>query len=268
VATKEHRRSARGLIEQLEARVHSGPPILTAEIASATEFLRQCSFSPASDYFNRLVEVKNRLAGRATQPAPRVAAKRNYGGKAADRWVQVLSVFDHVILSTCFEGELNTKRGRIKISHRFNYEGRIDFVELKFLRPLMPCLTGEIRKLVQVKNYQTIRKDWLEAEAFTLAVLPQELLLLFADVFRCAKSETLAWLINIGHGMVVDTLADLGPWNSRRATSEAAEASAQLCLSELKHDEVAMPILRKAAALQSAVELNDDKTAVVRYHRI
>ena len=36
-------------------------------------------------------------------------------------------------------------------------EGRIDFVELKFLRSLHPLLTGEIRKLVTVKGYQSIR---------------------------------------------------------------------------------------------------------------
>ena len=268
VATKENKRSARGLIEELEARVHNGPPILTAEIASANDFLRQCSFSPDSDYFSRLMSIENRLAGRAAAPAPRVSSKRNYGGKAGDRWVQVQSVHDHVIFSTCFEGELNCKRGRIKLSHRFNGEGRIDFVELKFLRSLMPCLSGEIRKLILIKDYQTIRKGWLEGEAFVLSVLPQELLFLFEDLFRCEKNEVFAWLINIGHGMVADMFADFGAWNSKSIASETAETSAQLCVSELKHDDVAMPVLRKASVLQSVVELTNNKSAVVRYHRV
>ena len=267
MATKEHRRFARGLIEGLEARVHGGPPIRTTEITSATEFLRQCSFSPASDYFSRLTEIQNRLAGRTTPPS-RPSEKRNYGGKVAERWLQVQSIHDHLILSTCFEGELNLQRGRVKLSHRFNREGRIDFVELKFLRSLMPCLTGEIRKLVLVKDYQVIRKDWLEAEAFTLNVLPQELLFLFADLFRCIKSDVLAWLINIGHGMVGDLFGDLGARVSGRAASQSAGRPDQLGLSELKADEVALPILEKAAALASAVELSGDKHMVVRYHRI
>lgn len=272
MATKEHRRFARGLIEQLEARIHVGPPILTTELATATEFLRQCSFSPASDYFNRLLEIRNRLAGRRASraPAPRPTTKRNYGGKAAGRWLQVQSIHDHVILSTCFEGELNTQRGRVKISHRFNSEGRIDFVELKFLRSLMPTLNGELRKLVQVKDYQTIRKDWLEAEAFTLGVLPQELVFLFADLFRCARADVLAWLINIGHGMAGDVLGHVKSPGDRREAADDTESSHQLELSELKTDDVALPILKQAAALQSVVEPRDDndKHVVVRYHRV
>lgn len=268
MATKEHKRFARGLIEGLEARLYSGQPILTADLASATEFLERCSFSPASDYFNRLVEIRNRVASHLHRPVRRPSTKRNYGGKAAGRWLQVQSIHDHVILSTCFEGEHNCRRGRVKISHRFNAQGRIDFVELKFLRSLMPCLDGELRKLVQVKDYQTIRKDWLEAEAFTLAVLPQELIFLFADLFRCNRADVLAWLVNIGHRMVADVVNELNGPDTRRGNGESSEVSSQLALGELKTDEVAMPILNHARAFESDVDPQDDKQAVIRYHRV
>ena len=181
--------------------------------------------------------------------------------------MQVQSVYDHVILSTCYAGEFNLKRGRVKISHRFNSEGRIDFVELKFLRSLLDCLTGEVRKLVLIRDYQDIRRDWQEAEAFALRILPQELLFLFADIFRFPKSEVLAWLINIGHGMVGDLLTDLAVGVSRNGTSESDEAQDQLLLPELRSDEVALPILEKAASLESVVESGGDKTVLVRYHR-
>jgi hypothetical protein len=265
VATKEHRRFARGLIEGLESRMHAGPPIHATEVASASDFLRQCSFSPASDYYQRLTEIQTRLAHRPSQPSS-ASGKRNYGGKAGGRWLQVQSIHDHVILSTCYEGEFNLKHGRVKISHRFNCEGRIDFVELKFLRSLMPCLTGEFRKLVLIKDYQSIRKDWHEAEAFTLAVLPHELLFLFADIFRCPKSEVLAWLINVGHRMAGDVCENLNgaDFSGERPASNGAQI--QLRLSELRTDDVARPILEQAAALESAVELSDDKNLVVRYH--
>ena len=267
MATKEHRRFARGLIEALESRVHAGPPVHATEIASAHEFLRQSSFSPTSDYYSRLTGIQDRLTGRSLQPAP-ARGKRNYGGEAAGRWMQVVSVYDHVILSTCYDGEFNLKRGRVKISHRFNSEGRIDFVELKFLRSLLPCLTGEIRKLILIRNYPDLQKDWQEAEAFTLRVLPQELLFLFADIFHYPKGEILGWLINIGHRMGGDLLADLSAGASRRAGLESTVIQDQLCLPELRKDEVAWPILEKAAALESVVEVSDDKTAVVRYHRL
>ena len=141
VATKDHRRYARGLIEQLESRVHVGPPVHATEILSARDYLRQFDFSPASDYFSRLMQIQQRLETRSKEPSL-PAAKRNYGGEAAGHWMQLQCAYDHVILSTCYEGEFNLRQGRIKISHRFNQEGRVDFVELKFLRSLQPVLNG------------------------------------------------------------------------------------------------------------------------------
>ena len=106
--------------------------------------------------------------------------------------MQLQSAYDHVILSTCYEGDFNQQHGRVKISHRFNQEGRLDFVELKFLRSLHACLNGETRKLLTIKNYQDLRREWHSADAFVLPVLPRELVFLFDDIFRCSKSELFA----------------------------------------------------------------------------
>jgi hypothetical protein len=103
MATKDHRQYARGLIEGLESRVHAGPPIRATEIQGAQDYLRQNDFSPASDYFSRLGQIQSRLEPRQKEtslPSP----KRNYGGEAAGCWLQLQSTYDHVILSTCFEG--------------------------------------------------------------------------------------------------------------------------------------------------------------------
>ncbi len=266
MATKEDRQYAKCVIEKLESRVHAGPPVNPAEINSAREFLRQREFSPASDYYGRLVRIQHCLQNRSQRPAP--VGKRNYGGKAGGCWMQIQSAYDHVILSRCHAGEHNSRRGRIKVSHRFNLHGRIDFVELKFLNSLQPCLNGALRKLLTVRDFQGIRKDWSATDAFVLEVLPQELVFLFEDIFRCPKGEVFAWLINTGHGVVDAMLKDLGrtPINGGNNPSDAAND--QLALSELRTDEVALPILQKAAALQSAVdESNDPKNVVVRYVR-
>jgi hypothetical protein len=266
VATKEKKREARGLIEHLESRVHAGPPIHANEIHSAREFLRQCDFSPASDYFSRLGQVQHRLVTRAPQISV-PAGKRNYGGEASGRWMQLQSAYDHVILSTCYEGVFNLKNGRIKISHRFNQQGRIDFVELKFLRSLHSCLNGELRKLITIKAYQAIRKDWHSAEAFVLPVLPQELIFLFEEVFRSPKQELFAWLINIGHGLVQDLLTDLAERPPNGYHHLSPKNPDQLCLTAVRTDPVALPVLESAARLESGVELDGDETAVVRYYR-
>ena len=137
-------------------------------------------------------------SGYSDWTTPLSAGKHNYGGEAAGRWMQLQSAYDHLILSTCYEGCINLQSGRIKISHRFNAAGRVDFVELKFLRSTHACLTGEIRKLLTIKGFQTLRKDWLSAEAFVLPVLPRELVFLFEEIFRTPKHELFAWLVNIG----------------------------------------------------------------------
>ncbi|HEX5220864.1 MAG TPA: hypothetical protein VFZ59_14945 [Verrucomicrobiae bacterium] len=260
--TKEHRRHARGIVEALELRAHEGPSVCPGEIRSAREFLEQHDFSPASDYYSRLTRLQDHLQTRARV---RTGGKRNYGGEAAGCWMQLQSVYDHVILSTCYDGQFNTQRGRVKISHRFNQAGRVDFVELKFLRSLQPCLTGEIRKLVTIRNYQTLQKDWHEAEAFVLRVLPRELVFLLVDFFRYPRHEIVGWLINLGHRTAGDLLADLGAGRVNGHVSGSNGASSQLALSTIHTDDVAMPILEQAGALESTVEVNDPDSVVVRY---
>jgi hypothetical protein len=296
MATKENKRQVRELVEGLERRVHRGPVIQDAEIRSARDFLRQHDFPPASDYFKRLMLLENRLQGRA-HAVLASPAKRNYGGEAGGRQMQVQSIYDHLILSTCYAGEFNTQRGRIKISHRFNREGRMDFVELKYLTSLHPPLNGELRKLLTVKDYPSIRKDWYEAEAFVLEVLPRELIFLYEDIFRCPRAQFFAWLLNVGHGMVEDLLNNLKSWangdslapvfdcpadqapnldwppedRSGNGFEEPSRPSAgcpgQLPLDTLSQDEMARPILEKVTRLESVVEIENPTEVLVRYLR-
>jgi len=263
--TKEHRRHARGLVEALESRAHAGPSIGDTEILSARTFLEQNDFSSTSDYFSRLAKLQERL--RSTPPVVQ-REKRNYGGETSGCWMQLQSIYDHIILSTCYDGEFNTRRGRIKVSHRFNQAGRIDFVELKFLRSLDPTLTGELRKLLTVKSYQTLPKHWHEAEAFVLRVLPQELIFLYEDFFRYPRMGILAWLINIGHRAVAGLVDDLGAGRVNGHVSEYGGNPNQLHLTEVKTDAVALPILEQAAALESTVESNDPESVLIRYARL
>ncbi len=321
MATKESKRQVRKLVEELEQRVHGGPAIRNGEIQSARDFLRQNDFSPSSDYFHRLIHIENRLQGRPMEISRPPQAKRNYGGQGGGYQMQVQSIHDHVILSTCYAGEFNGKRGRVKISHRFNQGGRMDFVELKYLRSLHPPLNGELRKLLILRDYSSLPKDWFEAPASVLRVLPQELIFLFDGLFRCQRAELFAWLLNIGHGIVSDLLQDL---NSRKRdepvssdlpfipennvpvpgwspeawspdvdrsisgngrpqvgcavaeptgiacepqTSRPAGNPDQLPLDALLRDAVALPILEKAAGLESVVEVQNDTEVLVRYLR-
>jgi hypothetical protein len=262
--TKEYKRQARELVETLEGRVHAGPPVGETEIQSARSFLRQHDFSTASEYFNRLGLIQNQLG---TRVATEHREKRNYGGKAAGCWMQAQSVYDHVILSACYEGDFNTRRGRIKISHRFNQAGRIDFVELKFLRSLQPGLDGAIRKLLLVQDHQSRPRDWYEAEAFALRVLPKELVFIFGEVFRSAREEILAWLVNLGHWSAENLLNELQKRPANGFLQNLEGKSNQLGLEAILSDEVAMPILQQAGGLECTVDLDAPESVVIRYYR-
>jgi hypothetical protein len=269
MATKEHRRQAKGLIEALESRMHGGLAIAGNEILLARDFLRQSEFSPSSDYFNRLTQIQHRLGSRLQEPVVQGPAtrmgKRNYGGSANGYWMQLQSAYDHIILSTCYDGKFNSQTGRIKISHRFNREGRIEFVELKFLQSLHPVLNGALRKLLTVKDYQSVRKDWNCTEAFVLEVLPRELVFLFTDIFRCERGDIFAWLINIGPRLLNDLVNELDDLDSVDGDRRASRNPEQLPLGALRDDEVALPIVQKAAMLEATVEVMEPKQVMVRY---
>jgi len=256
---------AKGLTGDLERRVHAGPSIRDGEVARAREFLHRNSFGPASEYYGRLDQIEACLRARVEHQPTGLPAqgKRNYGGEAAGQMMQVQSIYDHVILSMCYAGQFNLARGRVKISHRFNSEGRVDFVELKFLRAMEPLLTGEIRKLLLIKSGQHLRRDWDAAEAFVLPVLPRELVFLHADLFRFARGEVLAWLVNLGHRAAEDLLRHLRALPPVQDQGQGNHG--QLPLGLVLSDSVAPPVLERAAALCSEVEMLTDKLAVVRY---
>lgn len=260
--TKEIKRQARGLVEALEVRVHAGPPVCETEIQSVRDFLQQNEFSRTSDYFLRLGSLKNRVQTHRTTLS---GGKRNYGGEASGCWMQLQSIYDHLILSTCHEGDFNLRHGRVKISHRFNQAGRIDFVELKFLRSLEPCLTGAVRKMVTIRNYSELRQDWLEAEAFALRVLPRELIFLYGDIFRCSRTDVLAWLINIGHRIASDLLASFKAGTVNGSPREIPGHLPQLPLKSVVEDTIAWPILQQAASLESTIEAQIGENYLVRY---
>ena len=84
---------------------------------------------------------------------------------------------------------------------------------------------GSLRKLL-IKGYQSLRKDWLEAEAVALRIMPRESVFLHGEIFKSQKQEMLAWLLNIGHGIVDYLLKDLQSRRVNGSTTAYAASSA------------------------------------------
>ncbi|MCS7091498.1 MAG: hypothetical protein RMN51_05555 [Verrucomicrobiota bacterium] len=260
--TRQARRSAHQRMRELEAAFHAGPSALTlADLDDFEQFLFQQGFAPDSEYFARTALLKARLQERIT---PTQAEKRDYAGYGAGCWMQVQSVFDHCLLSVCYAGEFRTRPGRIKITHRFNRAGRVDFVEAKLLQSLDPQLHGALRKLITVREYTRLQHDWWRAQAFVLRVLPRELLFLHQEIFRCPREQLLAWLINIGHRTVADLVEEL----RGEPLAKSVPSPHQLPLNLLPNDPVAWPILQEASILEALVEPGDTSDIhLVRYLR-
>jgi hypothetical protein len=77
----------------------------------------------------------------------------------------------------------------------------------------------------------------------------------------------LAWLINIGHRLVADIFHDLGNRPANGHTPESGPNPNQLALECLQRDEVAWPILERAARLEASVEILEPTAVEVRYIR-
>src|SRR5262249_35357025 len=119
-----------------------------------------------------------------------------------------------------------------------------------------------------IKNYPSIRKDWYEAGAFVLQVLPRELNFLYANIFRCPRAQFFAWLLNIGHGIVTDLLNDLkSRVDADSSVTDFGCLPEQLPLEALLQDEVGLPILEKATHLETVVEYENPAEILVRYLR-
>ena len=103
------------------------------------------------------------------------------------------------------------------------------------------------------------------AEAFALEVLPRELIFLYQDLFRGPKEEILAWLVNIGHRLAGDLLKDLRTRPVNGHDSRTGKNPSQLCLRAILTDDVALPILEKAASLECTVDFQGPMEVQVRY---
>jgi len=260
--TREARRWARRRLEWLEKILHTGPGLQWNQLSEFEQFLRDSGFPPNSEYFERLARLREVLRTRATPPD---AAKRDYAGYAAGCWMQVQSVYDHAFVSVCYDGQFSERRGRIKITHRYNRAGRVDFVEAKLIRSLDPRLHGALRKLVTIREYPHRDPAWWTAPAYALRVLPRELLFLHPDLFRHPRPALLAWLINIGHRTVADLVREL---SQAEPSSPAAHGGRQYPLDWLPADAVAWPILQQAGQLEALVEPGDSPDVHhVRYLR-
>ena len=174
--------------------------------------------------------------------------KREYVGMAGRTKVTVAPVFDHLFLSRVYRKQSENRQvnGKaIKVSWRFNQEGRIALVDYMLFSDYNP---GHI---LVVNNYQRIHPAWLSAEVIHYP-LPEETSLLnrtFRDLPFERKYEH---LLRYGHSTARHIIECINTGNISDSTDKLKPG--QESLLDIEADPTAIAILSKAGELLPFIE--------------
>ncbi|MBI2498844.1 hypothetical protein HYV88_01220 [Candidatus Woesearchaeota archaeon] len=188
--------------------------------------------------------------------------KREYVGMADNTKVRVIPVFDHLFLSRTYREQRENqqvKSNAIKVSWRFNKEGRIDLVDYMLFSDYKP---GHV---LVVNNYQRIHPPWLSAEAIHYP-LPEETSLLnrtFRDLPFERKYEH---LLRYGHSTARHVIECINTSNISDSTDKLKLG--QESLLDIAADPTAIAILSKAGELLPFVETRPERKNRRLFHLV
>ena len=223
------------------------------------EEITQLGFSGGSEHFKRALsiyqmEARDGIADTDIQQPKRLleSGKYDYVGHIGSYFLQAVIAYDHLFLTRVYSGEFHARKGKIKISNRFNSEGRLDLIDAKLIRSLDAHMDGAIRHLVTIDGYRTLSKDWQTAPLLYLSCIPKEMIFVKGDILRASPPK----LYNTLVGYAYRTASDLLDGISRETiAAETPRNPQQLPLDKIVHNDMAMYILGKAASLIPRCEL-------------
>lgn len=189
--------------------------------------------------------------------------KRDYVGLVDETLVQAAPVYDHIFLSRLYGKQ--TKQGgcRIRVSWRFNQEGRIDLIDTKIVKTPDRRFIGSIRHLLRVKEYNEagFEKNWWVAEAYCLPCVPQEMLCFMDGFLRLPMKEKYQEILEEGHGTAELILYGL----ENHYIGSIRRANRQMPLSHICYDNPAIHILDSAAGLWPQVSVKGRDELIIEY---
>jgi len=244
--TKSQRREINALLTELEGLDFSkeSPDELVKRKEYVYDLLELYGAKPESDYYTRLQALEE-VPLHLDFELP----KRDYTGMAGKSKLRVIAVSDHFFLSRVYGG-------KIKLSWRFNREGRIDLVDAM----LFP--QNNVKHLVIVEGYSRNKEvGWNESTALYYP-LPREAEALNPGFSLLDKKAQYQSLLRFGH-VNVDYLMDNLEKGDVKDSFVSKEGQKRLV--EIVEDDSALYMAGNAASLMPGITRMDEIRLWVGY---
>jgi len=269
---KERARQVKGLknsFKTLEGFVSDGgieQGVFLQGVEMVEAQLREAGIAQGDRFWKRLKNIKGRYFAKMEEEKPVVVqapinftqGKRDYAGMSGKTKVRVTPVYDHLFFS-------RTYSGRIKLSWRFNREGRTELVDLM----LFP--QNEVFNVITSDNLGSKDADWNRSGAYYS--LTNYLNCLNKDFSFLEDSVKLSEVLRYGHQMAHFFSINLknfmnageGENTSKFIRDPHILQTGQMPLREMVYDDVAINIMKKAGSIKPHVGLENERRVEVIY---
>jgi len=210
------------------------------------ELLKEYGADAKSHYYERLDELLQEID--QVQKPDFEQGKRDYVGMSGNTKIRITPVYDHFFLSRVYSGQL-------KLSWRFNKEGRIDLVDAM----LFP--QNEILHLIGVHNFTETKLDW-EYKNVWYNPLSKRFDVLnpgFKDLSSIKQYES---VLRFGHSMSKTLLVNLKEEDIRDSN---VVKHGQKQLSEIVNDFTALYMLKKTGDIIPSVVGSNSNSLEIMY---
>lgn len=268
------------IVESLETRVALKKPISTDEVQGAADLMESLGFSEQSAYYARLerlyVLADKQKPAVVEKPAERPDApvtdsealdfkrvgRREYAAIYSRGSAFLKFVYDHFFLMKLHKRWYKDRGMAVKISHRFNQEGRIDLVDAVLVHSLDPRMDRAVKHLLSVDGYDKKEKGWHGAEAFYLPIVPFEMIAFDEQFINKTYVERCQSLLREGHDGARLLVREMRAGKLQESSSVRSE---QKQLAEIVEDREGLYMLIKAASLVPTVRDYDKERVMVGY---
>lgn len=176
--------------------------------------------------------------------------KRDYTGMSGKGMIRVVGFSDHIFLERVYQGSL-------KMSWRFNIEGRLDLIDAMLFPQNNVC------NLLRVEAYDKEPYDWDLKRAECLP-FPEQIDLINPGFALLDSDKKYQPLMRFGHAMAMDLFRNIGFGNIR---DNYLLKKGQKQLKEIVKDFGCMNMLKKAGSLFPSKVVMKKDYMIVRYER-
>ncbi len=255
--------AAKKIMSGLEKQIKRGISTSSLQIQNLKEFLKLNNLANEPSLASSLEKIIcsaefNRQHAQIKNPEySRLPDKRSYLGRERMKKLQIKVVYDHLFLTESYYRTIN-------ISWRFNEEGRLELVNAKVMsRDSEPKGKNDIYHLIKAPM-DNPNKAWNSSE-IELYSLPEEISCVNEGFYYLSTEEQYNKLALFGHKLSRNVFKSLQ--EGTLIDPQFALDDGQYAISQLKDDDFATSILRKASFLVPTTRILSKKNGRLTYKK-